>query len=419
MRIAYVLRRLSFHDWGGTETVVWETAKQLQANGHDVQILCTQALCTQAEEVRDGLRIRRLPYWYPNFPMGKARRDILDRKGGNPYAPALRRILEQEPFDLIHVHAMGRLSQMALAVSRRRGIPCVLSLHGGSANVPAAERASLVAPLRHTFPYGGILDRLIGYRKPLPEAMDGVICVGLDEAELLQKRHPTLHTCYLPNGTHVTQLKRPLHIDRTPIFAQYGVEAQGKLVLCVARIDEQKNQLMLVHWLSRRRALGEQITLVLAGAITQEAYADTIRQQAESLGIAQYLHITGALPPKSKALCELYHAADAFILPSRHEPFGIVVLEAWAAGVPVLCSSCGGLGRLVATGHNALTFDSGDDAGLDQAWESLIHNDELQTHLVAAGADAVKAYDWSVITQQLELFYQKTHERATYDNTHA
>ena len=59
MKIAHILRRFSFDEWGGTESVVWNIAKQQKAQGLEPEILCTSALDKAGEEICDNIKIRR------------------------------------------------------------------------------------------------------------------------------------------------------------------------------------------------------------------------------------------------------------------------------------------------------------------------------------------------------------------------
>ena len=69
MKIAHIVRRFSFAEWGGTESVVWHIARQQKLQGLVPEILCTSALDKAGVEIVDGITIRRFPYFYPYFPM--------------------------------------------------------------------------------------------------------------------------------------------------------------------------------------------------------------------------------------------------------------------------------------------------------------------------------------------------------------
>ena len=224
MKIAHVLRRLSFDDWGGTEQVVWNIAKAQKAAGHEVRLFATTALCDKRQETVDGIEIVRFKPIYPWWPMPKRLVDELDRKGGNPFVPGLGKALREWKPDVIHCHAMARIAELCLrtakalsggqhAYDNKSGrqlkhsntqtpkpfFPvCVVSLHGGGANVPGEEAKSLMAPTRGRLPWGKAIDILMGWTRRVPEDFDGIVCVGEDEYEKYRAVHP--HVMYLPNG---------------------------------------------------------------------------------------------------------------------------------------------------------------------------------------------------------------------------
>ncbi len=428
MRIAHVLRRLSFDDWGGTEQVVWNIAKAQKAAGHEVRIFATTALWrgNGEREVVEGIEILRFKPIYPWWPMPKRLVDELDRKGGNPFVPGLGKALREWKPNVIHCHAMARIAELCLRVAgqgsgvRSQGpgvrgqesvgrIKCVVSLHGGGANVPDEEAKSLKAPTRGRLPWGKMVDIAMGWTRRVPEDFDGIVCVGEDEYERYRAKHP--HVMFLPNG-----------VD-TAMFESVGVRERGSVgvrvdtlnapthpltthplttLLCVARIDRQKNQMMIVEALAKH----PEMTARFVGPVTQQDYRAELERRAVELGVADRVAFVGALRPGSpELLCE-YAKADVFVLPSRHEPFGIVVLEAWAAGLPVVASDVGGLGRLCASHPEAaLTFAPGDFDAMDGALRRLMSESDLRARLSAAGRAAAAQYDWRTLSSRLVDFY--------------
>lgn len=172
--------------------------------------------------------------------------------------------------------------------------------------------------------------------------------------------------------------------------------------LCVARIDRQKNQGMLVEWLGRH----PENEVRLAGPVTQPDYKDSLETRARELGVESRLSFSGALPPGSAALAAEYRGADVFVLPSLHEPFGIVALEAWAAGLPVVASDAGGLGRLCARHPGAaLSFPAGDSAAMDAAIARVGADAKLRASMIARGKSAAAQYSWKALAARLDAFY--------------
>ena len=416
MRIAHVLRRLSFDDWGGTEQVVWNIAKAQRDAGHEVRIFATTALCGTEHETVEGLEIFRFKPIYPWWPMPRKLAEELDLKGGNPFVPGLGKALREWKPDVIHCHAMARIAELCLRVggriraikqSNNQTIKTVVSLHGGGANVPTVEAKSLKAPTRGRLPWGKMLDYAMGWTRRVPEDFGGIVCVGEDEYERYRAVHP--HVMFLPNGVDTRLFENRgrgtsgAGREGLTRFAPGG-SRQSTALLCVARIDRQKNQMMIVEALARH----PEMTARLVGPVTQPDYKEELERRAGELGVSGRLAIVGALKPGSRELADEYANADIFVLPSRHEPFGIVVLEAWASGLPVVASDVGGLGRLCASNPEAaVVFKPDDAADFDRAIG------EMGRRIQAVGAESVSLsgrnaamkYDWRELSARLVEFY--------------
>lgn len=405
LKIAHLVRRFTFDEWGGTETVVWNIAKNQRKLGVSPEILTTSALSHPGEELREEIRIRRFSYWYPYFPMPRETALILDKKGGNPIAPPLLNAVRNGDFDLIHIHCGGRLAVMGALLAHREHIPCVISLHGGHAAVPPGELRQMLAPTRHKFHYGGIIDRIFRLRRDAAAEADAVICISREEEKLLSEKLPGHRIVYLPNGVNAADFR----IRRTASpRREWNIARDRRLVLCISRIDYQKNQEILLNLLPH----DPKCHLLLIGPITAPWYHRRILEQAERLRVSGRLTVIPGLAPDDPRLKAILQEAELFVLPSLHEPFGIAALEAWAAGIPLIAARSGGLKDFVADGRNGLLFDPTAPETLIRCYDRMIGEAGLAERLTAHAAEDVLAYSWENLTRRLlDLYRELIHDR--------
>ena len=236
MKIAHIVRRFTFSEWGGTESVVWHIARQQQAQGLTPEILCTGALDKTGTEVVDGITIRRFPYFYPYFPMPEQDKVALDKKGGNPFSPELMKTLRKGAYDIFHIHAGGRIANYSIRLARKLAVPTIMSLHGGSCAIPEQEMALMLKPLKHKFSYGGIIDRLFRTRRAPESQADLLLALSREEQSKLQKLYPGKRVELFPNGILHRELPDPGEFRK-----KYNIPENAKLLLCITRIDYQKN----------------------------------------------------------------------------------------------------------------------------------------------------------------------------------
>ena len=394
MKIAHIVRRFTFSEWGGTESVVWNIAKQQKAQGLTPEILCTSALDKTGTEVVDGITIKRFPYFYPYFPMPEKDKIALDKKGGNPFSPELMKTLETGQYDIFHLHAGGRLANYAMRLAKKCSIPAVMSLHGGACAIPEQEMALMLQPLKHKFSYGGIIDRLCRARKAPESQADVLLALSNEEVQKLQKRYPGKQVELFPNGILHRELPEAANFRK-----KYNIPEDKKVLLCISRIDYQKNQKILLELLKQH----SDTHLLLIGPVTAQWYFEEIIQTAETLDVKSRLTVIPGLSPDDPELLQALKTAYCFILPSRHEPFGIAALEALDAQVPLIASAVGGLRDFLVDGENALLFEDNDIDSLLQASSRL---DSLKDKLVANGNVTAKNYNWQSIAARLTDIYR-------------
>lgn len=403
MNIAHVTRRFAADAWGGTETVVLETSKRLQALGHSTAVVTTTAMAPTREEAIQGVPVLRHPYFYPYIGLSASAREALDRKAGNLFSFSLSRRLRKTPADVFHLHTGKRLGGIARAAAIAHRKPYVVSLHGGAFDVPAAEAATWTAPTAGALEWGKALGWWVGSRHVLRDAA-AVICLSEAERAAVKARQPGARTVVLPNGVD-TQRFRSGH--GAAFRARHGIRPDARLVLTMGRIDPQKQQHLAVEAVAQLRAQQIDAHLLLIGAVTDDAYGAMLTRTIADRGLAAHVTRIDGLRSNDPALVDAYHAADVFLLPSIHEPFGIVVLEAWAAGCPVVASRVGGIPGFATHLRNAFLFEPGDVSHAVTGLTSVLLHPALGRTLAEAGRRrAAERFDWIKVTEELVHLYE-------------
>ncbi len=405
MNIVQVPRRFVKDHWGGTETVILETSKWLRAMGHHSEILCPNALARSAHEEIDGISVKRVSYFYPYLGLGSGARVLLDKKGGNLFSFALLGALKKYPkLDLIHLHTGKRVGGIVRHVALKRKIPYIVSLHGGFYDVPEKESATWTAPTQGALEWGRVLGWWVGSRRVLADAA-AIVCLGQKEEEELKIRLPEKKTVLLPNGV---DYERFANGDGASFRQKYGLAPDRQIILTVSRIDPQKNQLFSVRMLPKLLATHPSAHLVMIGCVTNDPYFKQLEDTVKREKLEKHVTVIRGLPADSRDLVDAYHASHVFILPSIHEPFGIVILEAWAARRAVIAARVGGIPSFVEDQKDGLLFESGDENGFLAKLRAVLDHPAEARGLGESGQAKVRAqYGWDRVTERLSQLYEE------------
>jgi glycosyltransferase involved in cell wall biosynthesis len=403
-RIVHVPRRFVRHEWGGTETVLAGlVAEQLQA-GWQPEIHTSLALSDCRRESWNGVPVFRYPYCYPFLGLDRAQRLRLDKKGGNLLSFSLLWALLRRPaVRLFHAHTLKRAGGTVFTAARLRGKPFVVTLHGGVFDVPAEESSDLLEAQSGAFEWGRPFGLLLRSRRLLHEA-DAVICLGRAEFEGAQRALGHNRIYRLGNGVQAGKFAQG---DGQAFRARHGIPPAALVAACYSRFDPQKDQLNLVEAFDLVAAEFPTFHLVLAGPCTVPEYLAAIDRRIAASPFAARIRRLGAIDSAGRDLIDAYHGCDIFALPSRHEPFGIVILEAWSAGKAVVASAVGGLRDLIADGDTGLLIPPGEPAVLAGALRRLLASSELRLRLGEAGRQLAQAqYSWARIAAETERIYE-------------
>lgn len=404
MGIIQIPRRFVQGEWGGTETTILETSRALNARGHCSSIFTTTALCDQPREKIQGVDVRRLGYVYPFWGLSRKDKREMDKKGGNLLSiPMLAALLTAKGVDILHAHSGKRLGGIVRTAARLRGLPYVISLHGGVFDVPGDEMQQILEPLQGTFEWGRAIGAMLGARRVLEDA-SAIICVGQNEYKAVQARYPDKRIEWLPNGVDADRFANGNGRD---FREKNGIPQDRRVILNVGRIDPQKNQLALLLAMPNLLRKHKDIHLVLIGPVTVESYGMELLKQIHEASLYDHVTLIPGLPGGSTDLLNAFHAADIFCLPSRHEPFGIVVLEAWASGLPVVASKVGGIPSFTQNGVDVLHADHAVPGSFTMTIDRLLGDKDLAARIAARGRFKARTqYDWRQITNRLEALYR-------------
>ena len=410
-KIIHVPRRFVAEEWGGTETVILEISRQQQRAGWSPEIYTSMALAKLHTESIGGVPVKRFPYCYPFFGLSAADKAALDKKGGNLLSLSLFNALRREKnVRLFHAHALKRLGGEVRTAARWQKKPFIVSLHGGVFDVPTAELGTMLKPIENKTEWGKPFGALFGSRRVLDDA-DFVICVGQSEMDKAKKQLSHDRIAYLPNGVDCAKFATG---DGAAFRTKHGISSGAFLALNISRIDAQKNQMLALEAFAKLRAQQPNSFLILIGPETQPDYAKRLRDFIAANNLGDHVKILPGMRNDNPELIQAFHACDVFVLPSMHEPFGIVVLEAWSSSKPVIASRVGGLQALVSDGDTGFFINpNASDAAVDLAAKlnRFATEPELKNKIGANGLREAKSkYDWTEIGQQLETLYQRAEE---------
>jgi len=179
--------------------------------------------------------------------------------------------------------------------------------------------------------------------------------------------------------------------SREELKRSFGLN--GRTLAFAGRLTAQKSLGVALEALAEVAG----VTLVLAGDGDERG---RLERRAAELGLAERVRFLG--PQPRERVVELFHAADAALLSSSWENFPHTVVEALAAGTPVLATRVGGLAEVVRDGENGLLFPPGDPQALAAGIRRYFDDGDLRERLRAAAAGSVRGYDRETLFGRLE-----------------
>lgn len=403
-RVAHVLRKFDPAEWGGTETAIQRLFEGLRAHHIQSLMFCPRLQKPLPREplAGDGCVVKRFRSFLPVWGISAARRRQMIAVGGNLMSFDLPLTLWREPgIELIHTHTLGRLGGIAATVARARRLPFVATIHGGYLDLPPALKTSFAESGRIGIEWGKIFGFFLRSRRTL-EFADAILTCNPNEARLLREKFPGKRIQVQPHGIPVGLFQKDCRAAARKAFPQIR---ERQLLLCVGRIDPVKNQGWLVTQALETCKKHPRALFIFAGACTDENYGARLRKQIHEFNLDGKVLLTGGLPPGDARLIGLFQEAQAVLLPSISETFGLVLLEAWAAGTTVISSRTSGASALVKHGENGWLFDLENPAAFHAAVGATLANPNLQKQLAESGRELATGNSIGAVAGRVKNLY--------------
>lgn len=374
-RVALVASSFLPHT-GGVETHVQAVARELVAAGDVVEVWTVDRGETLGEGTFDEATIRYLPAPLPaRDAWALARFAVAVPRALVAWCEAMRSLRPQ----VLHVHCFGPNGVYALLLHHLSRTPLVVTSHG------------------ETFMDDhGVYDRSALLRAALRRAVASALVVTAPTEFVLadlRRRFGLDHGVVVPNGIDL----------QPPASDPVGLPVGRPVVLAVGRVERMKGfDLLLAAAVDPRL---EHVRVVIGGDGTQTM---ALRAQAEQLGIQERVRFLGRLTPGEVA--SAMAAADVVVVPSRHEAFGIVALEAWRSGTPLVGTIHGGMPEFVTDGVDGLLVDPTDSEALTAGVARLLTDDGLSRRLAAAGRARVQDFGWEMVAALYRRLYANAEE---------
>ena len=364
----------SWSAMGGVQVHIADFAEELRARGHEPSIL---APADDEDDVGDGVVWGGRPVAVP-YNGSVARLAF-----GPVSAGRVRRWLSAGEFDVVHVHQPESPSLSILAVWAADD-PLVGTWH------MASERS------RAMVGFSGIL-------RPSLEKIEARIAVS-EAARTTLVNHLGGDPVLIPNGVHVER-----YASAQP---RSDLQAPGGTVSFLGRLDEPRKGLpvLLAAWPEVVRRRPEARLLVAGPGDIEQAEQDVPDDVRDTI---RWL---GRISDHDKAV--MLASSDIYVGPhTGGESFGIVLVEAMAAGATVVASDLPAFRAVLAEGDAGRTFPTGDSTALAGELLDLLANPQERARLRGGARRQVSAYDWSTVTDQVLEVYDLvlgsgTHRRA-------
>jgi len=360
MRVLLITPKFFTATIGGVPTVVRELARGLKAQGHQVLVVTDLEGGYPKEGWHQGIEYLQLPLRY---------RQVL------PLLFALPGLNKRFRPELVNVHyPVGGQAMLGFFFSLFYRVPLVASLH---------YREPWHPDFLYRWACGLVCRR----------AERVTACSGYLAGRSSQALGREVATIYNGAGAAPDQAQAGMAEIERPA-------EPGELFSCAGRFSKEKNFSVAIEAFSRLAAghPGARLSLAGSGPLEQE-----LKRQAQNTAPPGTVEFLGQLPPDG--VMSMFSRSLAVVVPTIEEAFGLVVLEAMAAGAVVIGAGSGGIPELIVDSESGLLFDPESPESLEAKMRWVLANQKNLEQIRARGRAAARSFSWERMAEGYQKIY--------------
>lgn len=367
---------------GGLSRHVYDLSRYLNQIGWDVHVLTTRMSDCAYDEIVEGVHVHRVDVLQPDggefvhwaFSFNLA---MLDRA---------TMLLKDIKVDVIHAHDW-MVCYAAKTLKRNLDVPLIATIHATEHGRNQGIHSPMQQYIHHlewTLTYEST--RVILCSTYMKREVEAIFTLPSDKLNVI------------PNGVDPAKL-RPSN-NQTVDKATFASSGES-IVLYIGRLVREKGVQVLIEAASAILASCPHTRFAILGA---GPHQDTLKHLAEKFHVVQHFDFCGFVSDDVRN--GYLQVADVAVFPSLYEPFGIVALEAMAAGIPVVVSDVGGLADVVSHAQNGRKAYPGDVESLALQVKAALTEVDESRRMAAVAKSEIGRFDWLRIAKQTESVYQ-------------
>ena len=372
---------------GGLGRHVHALSGALAAAGHEVTVVTRHAAGAPLREHVNGVRVIRAAEDPVAFPLATGSLLAWTMAFNHTLTRAALRAGDDGEYDVIHAHDW-LVAHTAITLAEHLGLPLVTTIHATEAG---RHQGWLPEELNRTI---HAVEHWITH-----ESDRVIVCSGYMRQQVTSLfGAPQSRVDVVPNGVDDRAWRAGA---RAVAAARARFAGDGPLIGYAGRLVYEKGVQHLVHAVPRLRRRHPGLRVVIAG---DGPYREQLQAEAAALRLDGTVRFAGFMT--ATQLPAMLAATDATVVPSLYEPFGMVALEAAAAGAPLAVAATGGLAEIVEPGVTGVTFPHSDPEALAGAVDRLLADEVFARRVARRARSMVGArYSWPAIAERTVLTY--------------